>query len=50
MVVVHAHVRKDPADAGYAVIHMFRLEGRLIAELWDLGQEVPEPINLDGMF
>ena len=51
IVVVHSHVRKDSADAGYAVVHMLRFEGRRIAELWDLGQEVPaEPINRDGMF
>jgi predicted SnoaL-like aldol condensation-catalyzing enzyme len=50
-VVVHSHVRPKPGDAGFAVIHIFRFEGDRIAELWDVGQPVPEENpNSDGMF
>ena len=50
-VVLHAHVRFNPGDRGYALVHIFRFEGARIAELWDLGQEVPESSpNEHGMF
>ena len=35
----------------YAVMHIFRFEGGRIAELWDLGQEIPaDAVNENGMF
>jgi predicted SnoaL-like aldol condensation-catalyzing enzyme len=50
-VTVHYHVRRWPGDAGWAVIDIFRLEDGLIAEHWDVMQDVveggPNPI---GMF
>jgi predicted SnoaL-like aldol condensation-catalyzing enzyme len=50
-VAVHAHVRHKPAEPGAAVIHIFRFENGRIAELWDVGQEVPEESpNQYGMF
>ena len=50
-VVLHAHVTFRPGDRGYALVHIFRFEGGRIAELWDLGQEVPESSpNEEGMF
>ena len=50
-VVVLSHVRHTPDERGYAVMHWFRFEGDRIAELWDLGQEVPaESANDNGMF
>jgi predicted SnoaL-like aldol condensation-catalyzing enzyme len=50
-VAVHSHVRPHPAHTGFAVVHVFRFEGDRIAELWDVGQPIPEPNpNADGMF
>jgi predicted SnoaL-like aldol condensation-catalyzing enzyme len=51
LVVVHSRVRFKPEDAGVAVVHIFRFEGDRIAELWDIGQPVPESSpNEHGMF
>ena len=48
-VVVHYHVRRWPGDAGWAVIDIFRIEDGLIAEHWDVLQDVveggPNPIG-----
>ena len=43
-VTVHYHVRRSPDDLGLAVIDIFRIENGLIAEHWDVLQEV----SLDG--
>ena len=51
LVAVHSHVRMNPGDRGVALVHIFRFEGDRIAELWDLGQPVPETSpNEYGMF
>jgi predicted SnoaL-like aldol condensation-catalyzing enzyme len=39
-VTVHYHVRRWPGDDGWAVIDIFRLESGLIAEHWDVMQDV----------
>ena len=50
-VAVHSHVRLKPEDRGGAVVHIFRFEEGRIAELWDVGQGVPEDSpNQFGMF
>ena len=51
-VAVHSHVRMNPTDRGAAVVHIFRFDGnQRIAELWDIGQSVPENSpNGNGMF
>jgi predicted SnoaL-like aldol condensation-catalyzing enzyme len=50
-VAVHSHVRQKPGDRGAAVVHIFRFEDGHIAELWDMGQPVPENSpNENGMF
>ena len=50
-VAVHSHLRQFPGHAGIAVVHIFRFEGEKIAELWDIGQAVPEDcVNENGMF
>jgi len=50
-VAVFSHVRQKPGDLGVAVVHIFRFEGDLISELWDVGQPVPENSpNENGMF
>jgi predicted SnoaL-like aldol condensation-catalyzing enzyme len=50
-VIVHVHVERWPGDPGLAVVDLFRCENGLIAEHWDVIQEVPaKPINPIGMF
>jgi predicted SnoaL-like aldol condensation-catalyzing enzyme len=50
-VVVHSHVRQNPADLGAGVVHIFRFEAGRVVELWDIGQPVPEKSpNQYGMF
>jgi predicted SnoaL-like aldol condensation-catalyzing enzyme len=48
-VTVHYHVRRWPDDTGWAVIDIFRLEDGLIAEHWDVMQDVvpggPNPLG-----
>ena len=41
-VIVHYHVRRWPEDKGMAVIDIFRVENGLIAEHWDVLQDVAE--------
>jgi predicted SnoaL-like aldol condensation-catalyzing enzyme len=41
-VTVHYHVRRFPGDKGWAVIDIFRVEDGLIAEHWDVMQDVVE--------
>lgn len=50
-VVVFSHVKQNPEDRGGAVVHIFRFEDNKVAELWDIGQGVPEESpNENGMF
>jgi predicted SnoaL-like aldol condensation-catalyzing enzyme len=50
LVAVHGLVKHKPDDRGVALVHIFRFEGDRIAELWDVGQTVPEnPTNEFGM-
>ena len=41
-VTVHYHVRRWPDDLGWAVIDIFRVENGLIAEHWDVMQDIIE--------
>jgi predicted SnoaL-like aldol condensation-catalyzing enzyme len=41
-VTVHYHVRRWPGDTGWAVIDLFRIEDGMIAEHWDVMQDVIE--------
>jgi len=41
-VTVHYHVRRWPGDNGWAVIDIFRIENGMIAEHWDVMQDVAE--------
>lgn len=51
VVLVHSHIRHRAADPGTSVVHLFRFEGELIAEMWDVGQPVPpDNSNADGIF
>lgn len=50
-VIVHYHVRRWPDDIGWAVVDIFRIENGLIAEHWDVAQDVvPGGPNPNGMF
>jgi len=50
-VIVHYHVRRWPDDAGWAVIDIFRIEDGLVAEHWDVAQDVVTGgPNVNGMF
>ncbi|HSV46453.1 MAG TPA: ester cyclase [Ramlibacter sp.] len=40
-VVVHTHVRPVPAEAGIAVVDIFRVQDGRVAEHWDVIQPVP---------
>jgi predicted SnoaL-like aldol condensation-catalyzing enzyme len=48
-VTVHYHVRRWPGDPGWAVMDIFRLENGMIAEHWDVMQDVtqggPNPLG-----
>ena len=51
LVAVFSRIRQKPGDFGAAVVHIFRFQGNLIAELWDIVQDVPEnSLNENGMF
>jgi predicted SnoaL-like aldol condensation-catalyzing enzyme len=50
-VIVHVHVVRWSGDPGIAVVDIFRMEGGMIAEHWDVLQDVPtDPVNTNGMF
>ncbi len=50
-VIVHVHVSRWPGDPGFAVVDIFRMEDGLIAEHWDVLQEIPtNPVNPNSMF
>ena len=51
LVAVHAKVTHKPGDPGSALVHIFKFQGDLVTELWDIGQPVPERSpNQHGMF
>ena len=50
-VVTYSHVKQDSGDRGGAVVHIFRFEDGLIAEMWDVGAPIQEHSpNENGMF
>ena len=50
-VIVHVHVVRWPGDPGLAVIDLFRCADGMIAEHWDVIQDVPaRPLNPLPMF
>jgi predicted SnoaL-like aldol condensation-catalyzing enzyme len=42
MVVVHMHAVRQPGDLGLAIVDIFRMEGKLIVEHWEVRQPVIE--------
>jgi predicted SnoaL-like aldol condensation-catalyzing enzyme len=50
-VAVHSRLGRGSAEPDIAVVHIFRFEDGLIAELWDIAQVAPTQIvNENGMF
>ena len=50
-VAVHSFVKQSPSDPGSALVHIFRFNKFKIAEIWDVGQPIPEElVNENGMF
>jgi predicted SnoaL-like aldol condensation-catalyzing enzyme len=50
-VIVHVEVHRWPGDPGFSVADIFRLEGGMVAEHWDVIQDIPaDPINPNSMF
>lgn len=50
-VAVFSHLQRVQADQEYAVVHIFRFQNSKIAEMWDIGQEIPKNSpNALGMF
>jgi predicted SnoaL-like aldol condensation-catalyzing enzyme len=51
LVVVHSRLKLPQGAGELALVHIFRFEGKRIAELWDIAQPVPaESPNENGMF
>ena len=51
LVAVHSRVQHAPDRPVIAVVHIFRFEDDKIAELWDVGMEVPKDSpNESGAF
>jgi len=51
LVYLHVHSRSSPTDRGRAIVDIFRVEGGMIVEHWDVIQPVPEnAANTNGMF
>ncbi|HXI60324.1 MAG TPA: nuclear transport factor 2 family protein [Polyangia bacterium] len=51
LVAVHCRVRLRPDQPEVAVVHLFRFEGDVIVELWDIAQPAPKDmVNERGMF
>ena len=51
MVAVHSFVKQSSSDPGAALVHIFRFNKFKIAEIWDVGQPIPEElVNENGMF
>jgi predicted SnoaL-like aldol condensation-catalyzing enzyme len=51
-VITHSLVvRQDPKEQDVAVVHIFRFEGDMVVELWDLGQLLSKDSpNENGVF
>ena len=51
LVAVHGRIKLSPEMQWIALIHIFRIEGNLIIEEWEAGQEIPKnSANQNGAF
>jgi predicted SnoaL-like aldol condensation-catalyzing enzyme len=50
-VILHVHARREPNEAGIAIVDIFRLDAGKIVEHWDVRQPIPEnSANPNGIF
>jgi predicted SnoaL-like aldol condensation-catalyzing enzyme len=50
-VIAHVHVVIQPGEAGSAVVDIFRIQDGMVAEHWDVAQQIPHHAqNHNGMF
>ena len=50
-VAVHSQIVLRPGESSVATVHLFRVSGDKIVEMWDVGQPVPaDSPNQDGAF
>jgi predicted SnoaL-like aldol condensation-catalyzing enzyme len=50
-VIAHVHVIIQPGETGSAVVDIFRIQDGLVAEHWDVAQQIPHRAqNQNGMF
>jgi predicted SnoaL-like aldol condensation-catalyzing enzyme len=50
-VIVHVEVHRWKGDPGFSVVDIFGMQDGMIAEHWDVIQELTEnPVNPNGMF
>jgi len=45
IVATYSHVKHNPKELGFAVVHIFRFEGDRIVEMWDIGQTIPRTLQ-----
>jgi len=51
LVTTYSHVRQNPDDPGFALVHIFRFVDSRIVEIWDINQAILEDSpNENGMF
>lgn len=51
LIAVHSRVQLEKDGSDIAIVHIFRFEGDLIVELWDVGQQLPKDSpNENGVF
>ena len=51
LVAVHSRVQHSAETPEIAVVHIFRIEGQKILELWDVGVQMPKDSpNENGLF
>lgn len=51
LVTIFSRITRDSDDPGVAAVHIFRFQGNIITELWDIVQPVPaDSPNENGMF
>ena len=51
LVAARSHIVLSPCEKEFTTVHLFRLRGGKIVELWDIDQPVPaDSRNKNGMF
>ena len=51
LITTYSHVRQNPDDPGFALMHIFRFVDSRIIEVWDISQAIMEDSpNENGMF